>query len=124
MSTANDWVYIRGLKVRTCIGVYAWEREIRQDLSFDIEMQTDIRPAAQSDDLADALNYKQVSKRVIGLVEAHEFELIESVLERIARTILDEFPVAFLRLTVDKRGALRGADGVGLKIERCRADYE
>lgn len=124
MSTANDWVFIRGLKVRTRIGVYAWEREIRQDLSFDIDMQTDIRPASRSDDIADALNYKKVSKRVIALVEAHDFELIESVLERIAETIIREFAVTQLRLTVDKRGALRGAEGVGLRIERSPADYE
>lgn len=119
----NDWVYIRGLEVQTRIGAFAWEREILQKLSFDLEMQTDIRPAARSDDLADALDYKRVSKRIIALVEGCEHELIESVLEDVARAVILEFGVPRLRLVVDKLGALRGAHGVGLKIERTRADY-
>ena len=119
----NDWVYIRGLQVQTRIGAFAWEREILQNLAFDIEMQTDIRPAARSDDLADALDYKKVSKRIIALVGASEYELIESVLEEVAQTIIAEFGVPKLRLTVDEIGALRGASGVGLRIERTAADY-
>ncbi len=119
----NDWVYIRGLEVQTRIGAFAWEREILQNLSFDLEMRTDIRPAARSDALQDALDYKQVSKRIIALVEASEHELIESVLEDVARMVIQEFGVPHLRLCVDKIGALRGAAGVGLKIERTAADY-
>lgn len=118
-----DWVYIRGLRVRTRVGAFAWEREILQDLSFDLDMQTDIRPAAASDDLADALDYKRVSKRVIALVQACEYELIEAVLEDVARMVMREFDVPRLRLRVDKNGALRGAVGVGLSIEREAADY-
>ncbi len=119
----NDWVYIRGLQVQTRIGAFAWEREILQKLSFDLEMQTDIRPAARSDELADALDYKQVSKRISALVESCEHELIESVLEDVARLVVCDFGVTRLRLSVDKIGALRGAQGVGLKIERTQADY-
>ncbi|MEN8720165.1 MAG: dihydroneopterin aldolase [Oceanococcaceae bacterium] len=119
----NDWVYIRGLAIETRIGAFAWEREIRQFLSFDLDMQTDIRPAAHSDALADALDYKKVSKRVIALVESAEHELIETVMEEVARTVIHEFHVPCLRLRVDKIGALRGARGVGLRIERSREDY-
>ena len=119
----TDWVYIRELKVATRIGAFAWEREIRQTLSFDIEMATDIRAAAASDDLADALDYKRVSKAVGAFVEGCEYELVESVLEAVARLIITDFGVSQVRLRVDKNGALRGARGVGLAIERRAADY-
>jgi dihydroneopterin aldolase len=120
---AQDWVYIRGLEVQTRIGAFAWEREILQTLRFDVDMQTDIRPAAASDDLADALDYKRVSKRIIALVGDCEYELVESIMELVARTLITEFNVPRLKLRVDKSGALRGADGVGLMIERVAADY-
>lgn len=120
----SDWVYIRGLRVQTCVGAFAWEREIRQDLYFDLDMQADIRPAAKSDVLADTLDYKRVSKRIGELVGQAQHELIETIVEEVARTVILEFGVERLRITVDKRGALRGADGVGLRVERTRADYE
>lgn len=119
----NDWVYIRGLRVQTCVGAFDWEREIRQDLYFDVDMQFDIRCAARTDDLVDALDYKRVSQRIDELVGASRHELIETIVEEVARTVITEFGVQRLRLSVDKRGALRRAEGVGLRIERCSVDY-
>lgn len=113
-----DIIFIRDLRVDTVIGIYEWERAIRQTLSFDLEMATDIARAAASDHIDDTLDYKAVSKRVIAYVEASEFQLVETLAERVAEIILTEFDVAWLRLTLNKGGAVRGASGVGVIIER------
>jgi len=116
----GDIVYIRELEVKTIIGIYDWERQIKQTVSIDIEMATDIAKAAASDNIEDALNYKAVGKRIIGFVEASEYQLVETMAEQISAIILDEFPVEWLRLRVSKPGALRGAKDVGLVIERVK----
>lgn len=116
-----DTVYIEDLRIDTVIGVYDWERRIRQTVSLDLEMVYDIAAAAASDDIAAALDYKLVAKRIIAFVESAEFQLVETLAERVAALVLDEFGVAELVLKVDKPYALRGARGVGVKIRRSRA---
>ena len=113
-----DIVYIRDLRIDTIIGVYDWERQIKQTLSFDLEMATDIRQAAATDDLQYAINYKAVSDRLIEFVEGFNPQLLETLAEAIANIIISEFHVPWLRLQVSKAGAVRAARDVGLVIER------
>ncbi|AHK78297.1 dihydroneopterin aldolase [Ectothiorhodospira haloalkaliphila] len=113
-----DIVYIRDLKVKTTVGIFDWERSIRQEVRIDLEMGTDIRPASDSDCIDHTLDYKAVAKRVIALVESNERELVEAMAEDIARMVMQEFSVPWLRLTLGKPGAVRGAREVGVSIER------
>ncbi len=113
-----DIVYIRDLQIETIIGIYDWEREVRQTISLDLEMAADIRQAAATDDIQYALNYKAVSKRLIAFVEASEFELVETLAEALTNIVREEFGVPWLRLRLSKPGAVRGARDVGLIIER------
>lgn len=117
---SNDCVFIEGLVIETVIGIYDWERKIRQPLRLDIEMAFDNRVPAASDDIADTLDYKAVSKRLIAFVSASSFGLVETLAERCAALILDEFGVARVDLKLSKPGALRGADAVGVRIRRAR----
>lgn len=117
---ALDIIFIEALRVETVIGVYDWERRIRQPVVIDLEMGTEIAGAAASDDVADALDYKSVSKRVQQFVGESSFFLVETLAERIAALILEEFPVPWVRVKLNKVGALRGAAGVGIVIERER----
>jgi dihydroneopterin aldolase len=117
-----DIVYIRELRIETVIGIYEWERRVRQSVVLDLEMASDVARAAATDNIADALNYKAVAKRVIAFVEASQFQLVETLAERVAEIVLDEFEVPWLRLRVNKEGALRGARDVGVVIERGRRD--
>ncbi len=116
-----DHVFIEQLEVHALIGIYDWERRIRQPLLFDIEMAFDNRIPAASDDIADTLDYKAVSKRVIAYVEASGFGLVETLAERVAALILDEFNVQRVKLKLSKPGAVRGARAVGVAIERSKA---
>lgn len=113
-----DIVYIRDLKVNTVIGIFDWERRIRQTVSLDLEMATDIHKAAESDNIEDALDYKAVGKRLINFIEASEFQLVETLTEKIAILIMEEFGVTWLKLRLSKPGALRGSQDVGVIIER------
>lgn len=115
-----DIVFISDLDIETVIGIFDWEREIRQTVRLNIEMNTDVRRAAQTDRIEDALDYKSVAKRLIGFVEQSEFGLVETLAERCAEIVLEEFPVAWLRLKLDKPGAVRGSRSVGILIERGR----
>ncbi len=113
-----DIIFINELAVETIIGIYDWEREIKQPVVFDIEMSGDCSRAAHTDAVEDTLNYKAVAKAVIGFVAKSEFQLVETLAERVAQHIMEEFDVHWLRLKVNKRGAIRGAAGVGVIIER------
>lgn len=115
-----DIVYIKELQIETIIGIYDWERKQKQTVSLDLDMGADIRPAAASEDIAMALDYKAVSKRLIAFVEGSEFLLIETMAEQIAALVLAEFSVPWLRLRVGKPGAVTGARDVGVIIERGR----
>ena len=113
-----DTVYIRGLRAEAVIGVYDWEREIRQPLVLSLEMASDNRRAAGSDHLEDALDYAAISSRVLSYIEGSEFQLIETLAERIAALVMDEFQVSWLRLQLDKPSAVAEAETVGVAIER------
>jgi len=113
-----DIIFIHDLRVDAVIGIYDWERAIRQTLSFDLEMATDIARAAASDRIDDTLNYKAVAKRIISYVEASDFQLVETLAERVADLVRSEFAVPWLRLTLNKGSAVRAARGVGVVIER------
>jgi len=113
-----DIVFIEDLRIDATIGIYEWEKRIKQTLAFDLEMAADIRKAAASDDIKDALNYKAVSKRIIQFVEESRFELVETLAEEVAALVLKEFDVPWLRLTLNKLGAVRGSRSVGIRIER------
>ena len=114
----TDHVFIEGLEIEALIGIYDWERRIRQTLVFDIEMAFDNRVPAATDDIALTLNYKDVSKRLVEYVGQSGFGLVETLAERCAAIILDEFGVARVRLKLSKPGAVRGARAVGVVIER------
>ena len=113
-----DKVFIEALEIEALIGIYDWERRIRQPLLFDIEMGFDNRIPAASDAIADTLNYKAVSKRVVDYVSQSDFGLVETLAERVAAIILEEFGVRHVKLKLSKPGAVRGARAVGVMIER------
>ncbi|HEB56400.1 MAG TPA: dihydroneopterin aldolase [Gammaproteobacteria bacterium] len=113
-----DIIYLNDLRIETIIGIYDWERQVRQVVSLDLEMATDIANAAASDNIEDTLNYKAVAKRLIAFVGESEFQLVETLAERITEIVLNEFNVPWLRLSLNKQGAVRGAGGVGVIIER------
>ena len=111
-------VYIRGLEVRTVIGIYDWEREIRQRVTVDLEMLSDFSKAAENDEIEYALDYKAVSKRLAAFIEESSFKLLETLGTRIADIVQNEFGVKWLRLELGKPGAVTGARDVGVIIER------
>jgi dihydroneopterin aldolase len=113
-----DIIFLHNLKVDTVIGIFDWERKIRQSVVIDLDMASDIRKAASSDHIDDTLDYKSVAKRIIAFVEAAEFQLVETLAERIAEIILGEFNVLWVRVRLNKQGAVRGARDVGVIIER------
>lgn len=117
----GDKVFIDGLEIEALIGIYDWERRIRQPLLFDLELAFDNRRPAATDDIADTLDYKAVSKRLIEFVSASSFGLVETLAERCAELVLREFDVAHVRLRLSKPGAVRGARAVGVVIERTRS---
>jgi 2-amino-4-hydroxy-6-hydroxymethyldihydropteridine diphosphokinase len=115
-----DKVFIEGLEVEALIGIYDWERRIRQPLQFDIEMAFDNRRPAASDRIEDTLDYKAVSKRLVEFVSQSGYGLVETLAERCAALILNEFAVSQVRLKLSKPGAVRGARAVGVLIERSK----
>jgi dihydroneopterin aldolase len=113
-----DLVFIEDLRIETVIGIYDWERRTKQTIALDVEMAFDNTKPAASDAIADTLDYKAVSKRLIAFVEASSFQLVETLAERCAAILREEFGVAWLRLKLSKPGAVRGARAVGVVIER------
>jgi dihydroneopterin aldolase len=119
-----DKIFIRGLKTEAIIGIFDWERQIKQTVILDIEMSIDVRKAARSDSIEDTMNYKKVAKRVLTFVEESAFHLVETLAERTAMLILDEFAVAEVRIALSKPGAVRSSRDVGIILERGQADLE
>ena len=113
-----DIVFINDLRIETIIGIYDWERKVKQTISLDLEMGTDIRKSAETDAIEDTLNYKAVAKRLIAFVGESEFQLVETLAEKIAEILLKEFNVPRVKLTLRKPGAVRGSRDVGVVIER------
>ena len=114
----TDIIFIKALKIDTIIGVYDWEKKIKQTISLDLEMSADIKRAVQTDAIEMTLDYKAVTKRLIAFVRASEFRLVETLAENIAQIVITEFNVSWIRLTLNKGDAITGADGVGIIIER------
>ncbi len=115
-----DRIFITALAADAVIGIYDWEREVKQRLEIDLEMWMDLRAAGQSDAIEDTLNYKSVAKRVLAFVEASSFRLVEALAGEIARIVLEEFRVERVKVTVHKPGAIRHSRDVGVVIERAR----
>ncbi len=113
-----DIIYLHDLKVDCIIGIWEWERRTTQTLTIHLDMAVDIRRAAASDAIHDTLNYKAVAKSVIGFVGASQFQLVETLTEKIAELILAEFEVPWVRVKLNKKGAVRGATDVGVVLER------
>jgi dihydroneopterin aldolase len=120
--TTHDRIFLRGLAVECIIGFIEWERRIKQTVIIDIELPVDCTRAAASDDVVDTLDYKRVAKRVIAFVESSEFKLVETLAHRMAVMVLEEFDLDWVRLSVNKPGAIRGSRDVGVSLERTRAD--
>ena len=113
-----DKVFIKNLQVETIIGIFDWEREVRQVISIDLEMEFDNKKAAKSDNIKDALDYKKVGKRITAFVEKSKYKLVERLAEQIAKLVLKEFPVSSVIISVMKPGAMRGSESVGIRITR------
>jgi dihydroneopterin aldolase len=119
---SGDIIFLHGLTVECTIGFIDWERLVKQTVVLDLELPVDCRNAAIRDEVEDTLDYKKVAKRVIAFVEASEFKLVETLAHRLALLVLEEFDLAWIRLSVNKPGAIRGSRDVGVSIERTRAD--
>ena len=115
-----DIIYLHDLKIECVIGIWDWERKIKQRVIIDLDMGFDIRRAAQTDAIDDTLNYKAVAKRLQQFVGDSRFQLVETMAERVAEILLAEFKLAWVRVRINKRGAVRGAGDVGVMIERGR----
>jgi len=119
-SISGDIIFLRDLRVQTIVGIWDWERKIRQTVSIDLKMAADIRQAASTDNIDDTLNYKLVAKRVQQFVGESEFQLVETLAEKVADVILSEFELPWVEVSVSKPGAIRGARDVGVIIYRSK----
>jgi dihydroneopterin aldolase len=114
----KDIIYIKDLRVQTIIGIFGWERKVRQEVSIDLEMVFDCKKAAKTDSIEDTIDYKKITKGIIKFVEESEFQLQETLAESIAALVKNEYNVNSLKLRVSKPGALRHAEDVGVMIHR------
>jgi dihydroneopterin aldolase len=119
---SGDRIFLRGLTAECVIGFIDWERRVKQTVVVDLELPVDCRQAAVTDDVNDTVDYKKVSKRVLAFIEASEFKLVETLAQRLAMLILEEFALEWIRLSINKPGAIRNSRDVGVAIERSRAD--
>ena len=119
---SGDRIFLRGLTAECIIGFIDWERRVKQTVVVDLEIPVDCRHAALTDAVADTVDYKKVAKRVLAFIEASEFKLVETLAQRLALLLLEEFPLEWIRLSINKPGAIRNSRDVGVSIERCRAD--
>ena len=115
-----DKIILTDLRIDAVIGIWDWEKRNPQTISIDLEMQTDTKKASQSDSIEDVLDYKAVSKRVKQFIQASQFNLIETLAENIAKIILEEFDVQWLKLRISKPFAIRDSKNVGVSIERTK----
>jgi 7,8-dihydroneopterin aldolase/epimerase/oxygenase len=122
MTHTGDRIFLHGLTTECIIGFIDWERQVRQTVVLDIELPVDCRRASLTDEVDDTLDYKKVAKRVLAYVAASEFKLVETLAHRVALLILEDFPVEWVRISLNKPGAIRNSRDVGVVIERTRAD--
>ena len=113
-----DTVFIRDLSMDAVIGVFGWERQVRQRITINLEMATDLSKAASTDDLEYTLDYKAISQRIRALVDENQPKLVETLIELIATKVMEEFNIPWLRISIAKPGAVRGSAAVGVVIER------
>ena len=118
-----DKIFLSALTTECIVGIWDWERKVRQKVVIDLEMAADIRRAAASDCIDDTLDYKKVAKRLLAFVSESEFQLVETLTERIAEIVVTEFGVSWVRVKLNKQGAIRGSRDVGIIIERGPQDY-
>jgi len=119
---SGDRIFLRGLTAECIIGFIEWERRVKQTVVLDIELPVDCGRASLSDDVADTVDYKKVAKRVLAYIEASEFKLVETLAHRLALLLLEEFGLEWVRISLNKPGAIRNSRDVGVVIERSRAD--
>ena len=119
----TDKIFLTALRTECIVGIWDWERQVKQTLVIDLEMACDIRKAARTDNINDTVDYKTVSKRLLSFIEESSFQLIETLTENIARIIITEFAVSWVRVRLNKQGAIRNSRDVGIIIERTSADY-
>ena len=119
-----DKIFIHALKAEAIIGIYDWERQVRQTVLIDLELAADIRKAALTDSIDDTLNYKRVAKRILAFVESSQFHLVETLAEHVAMLVLDEFGISWVRIILSKPGAVRSSRDVGVSLERDRTMLE
>jgi dihydroneopterin aldolase len=117
----TDTIFLEGLEIQMILGIQDWEREVRQTVRVDLEMPADARKAAERDHIDATLNYKSVAKRIIAYGESTRFQLVETFAEKVAALVLEEYDLEWIRVSVSKPGAIRGARNVGVRIERRRA---
>lgn len=118
-----DKIFLSSLSVECIVGIWEWERRVKQTVIIDIEMAADIRKAAASDRIDDTIDYKKVSKALLAFVGESQFHLVETLTERIAELIVTRFGVSWVKVRLNKQGAIRGARDVGIQIERRAEDY-
>ena len=118
---ASDTIFLHELEVETVIGIWDWERRVRQIVSIDLEMGADVREAAKHDNIEATLNYKAIAKRVQQFVSESEYQLVETLAEKIAELVLDEFGTPWINVRVRKPRAISGANDVGVQIHREKA---
>jgi dihydroneopterin aldolase len=118
-----DRIFLNELTTECIVGIWDWERQVKQTIVIHLEMAIDVRQAAATDHIEATLDYKQVSKRVLAFVGESQFQLVETLTERIAQLIVQEFTVPWVKVTLNKRGAIRNARDVGIIIERRAQDY-
>jgi dihydroneopterin aldolase len=119
-----DKIFIHALKTEAIIGIFDWERQVKQTVIVDIEISADVRKAALSDSIHDTLNYKRVAKRVLAFVEESSFHLVETLAENIAMLVLEDFGSPWVRISLSKPGAVRNSRDVGVIVERDRDALE
>ena len=119
---SGDRIFLRGLTAECIIGFIDWERRVKQTVVVDLELPVDCRHAAITDEVADTVDYKKVAKRILAFIEASECKLVETLAQRLAMLILEEFGLEWIRLSINKPGAIRSSRDVGVAIERSRAD--
>jgi dihydroneopterin aldolase len=122
--TYEDRIFLRGLSVECIIGFIDWERRTPQTLLIDLELPCDCAHAARRDDVADTVDYKRIAKRILAWLPETQFHLVETLAHRLALLLLAEFPLEWIRVSVNKPGAIRHSRDVGVSIERRRADLE
>ena len=119
----TDTIFLTALRTECIVGIWDWERKVKQTVVIDLEMAADIRKAALSDHIDDTVDYKKVSKRLLGFVGESQYQLVETLTENIARIVITEFNVPWVRVRLNKQGAIRNSRDVGISIERRAEDY-